>query len=224
MDIGEIKRIAITRFSSAVIFLGAVFFLSAGTIHYWQAWLYLGVLLVPMVLVIRYLIRNDPELLARRLTMREERKQQSAIQKLSSVVWLAIFLIPGLDQRLGWSAVPWFLVVLSDLLVMGGYLLFFFVMRETSYASRIIEVQHGQAVITTGPYALVRHPMYLAVLMMLVFSPLALGSFWAMIPTLFTPFVMVLRIRDEEEMLVQELPGYHQYTQQTRRRLIPGIW
>jgi protein-S-isoprenylcysteine O-methyltransferase Ste14 len=224
METREIKKIAIRRFFGAALVLGAVFFLSAGTMRYWQAWLYMAVILIPAMLVVRYLIRNDPELLWRRLTMREQRKKQSAIQKLRSVVWVAMFLIPGLDQRFGWSAVPWFLVVSSQVLVLSGYLLFFFVMKENSYASRVVEVQQGQTVVTTGPYALVRHPMYLAVLVMLFFSPLALGSFWAMIPTLFTPLVLVLRIRDEEEMLVQELPGYREYTQQTSRRLIPGIW
>lgn len=224
MEIREIKRIAVRRFSSAVFVLGAVFFLSAGTLRYWQAWLYMAVILIPAMLVARYLIRKDPELLRRRLTMREQRKKQNAIQKLGSVVWISIFLVPGLDMRFGWSAVPWLLVVCSDVLVVGGYLLFFLVMKENSYASRIIEVQQGQTVITTGPYALVRHPMYSAALVMLFFSPLALGSFWAMIPTLFTPLVLVLRIRDEEEMLVQELPGYREYAQQTPRRLIPGVW
>jgi len=224
MDAGEIKRMALKRFSGAVVVLGAIFFLPAGTLRYWQAWVYLAVLLVPMVLVLRYLMRHDPELLERRLAMQEERKKQSVIQLLASVAWLAAFLIPGFDQRFGWSAVPLPLVVVSDLLVLGGYLLFFLVMKQNSYAARVIRVQEGQTVITTGPYALVRHPMYLAVLTMLLFSPLALGSYWAMIPVLLMPLFLVLRIQDEEEMLVQELPTYREYTQQTRFRLIPGVW
>jgi len=220
----ELKMMAVRRFFGAALVLGAVFFLSAGTIRYWEAWVYMAVLFLPMTLVVGYLIRNDPDLLVRRLTMREERERQSTIQKFGSVVWLLIFVIPGLDQRFGWSLVSPLLVAVSDVLVLSGYLLFCLVMRENSYASRIIEVQEGQTVISTGPYALVRHPMYLAVLVMLFFSPLALGSFWALIPTVFTPLILVLRIRDEEAMLVAELPGYRAYTQQTRYRLVPGIW
>jgi protein-S-isoprenylcysteine O-methyltransferase Ste14 len=219
-----LKRIAIRRFFGAALVLGAVFFLSAGTIRYWEAWVYLVALFTPMALVVGYLIRHDPNLLARRLTMREEREKQSAIQKLGSVVWVLIFVIPGLDQRFGWSLVSPLLVAVSDVFVLGGYLLFFLVMRENSYASRIVEVQEGQTVITTGPYALVRHPMYLAVLVMLFFSPLALGSFWALIPTAFTPIILILRIRDEEAMLLAELPGYRAYTLQTPYRLVPGVW
>jgi protein-S-isoprenylcysteine O-methyltransferase Ste14 len=224
MDTREMKRIAIIRFSSAALVLGAFFFLSAGTTRYWQAWGYMAVTLIPMALIVHYLIRNDPELLKRRLTVREKREKQDAIQKVGAVVWLLVFLIPGLDQRFGWSSVPWLLVVISDFLVLSGYLMFFLVMKENSYASRIIEVQERQTVISTGPYALVRHPMYLTVLIMLFFSPLALGSFWAVIPTLFTPVLLVLRIWDEEKMLLKELPGYREYTQQTPHRLIPGIW
>ncbi|UCG87948.1 MAG: isoprenylcysteine carboxylmethyltransferase family protein, partial [Gemmatimonadota bacterium] len=187
-------------------------------------WVYLAVLFIPMMLVLRYLVRNDPELLERRLAMREERKKQSVIQLLASLAWLSSFLIPGFDQRFGWSSVPWPLVVGSDVLVLSGYLLFFLVMKENSYASRVIRVQQGQTLIASGPYALVRHPMYLGVLAMLLFSPLALGSYWALLPVALTPLFLVLRIRDEEEMLLQELPGYHEYTQQTRFRLIPGVW
>ena len=220
----ELKRIAVRRFSIAALVLGAVFFVSAGTLRYWEAWVYLVALFTPMTLVVGYLIKHDPSLLARRLTVREERAKQSPIRKLGSVFWLLMFVIPGLDQRFAWSWVNPLLVAVSDVFVLSGYLLFFLVMRENSYASRIIEVQEGQTVITTGPYALVRHPMYLAVLVMLFFSPLALGSFWALIPTVFTPIMLVLRIRDEEAMLMAELPGYRAYTQQTPYRLIPGVW
>jgi len=180
MERRELRTTAWRRFSIGALVMGCIFFLPAGTIGYWQAWVYMAVLFIPMTVVVRYLIRNDPGLLERRLRMREERSQQSALQMLGGVVWLAIYLLPGFDQRFGWSSVPWILVAIGDLMVLGGYLLFFLVMRENSYASRVVRVEQGQSVITTGPYALVRHPMYLAVLVMLVFSPLALGSFWAL--------------------------------------------
>jgi len=224
VDTRELKRMAFRRFGGAALVLGAVFFLSAGTIRYWQAWLYLAVTFIPMALVAHNLIRTDPALVERRLTAKEERAAQSTVQRLGAVIWVATFLIPGLDQRFGWSLVPWLVVVLSDLLVLSGYLFLVRVLKENSYASRVVEVQEGQTVITTGPYALVRHPMYLGTFVMLVFSPLALGSYWALIPAALTPVFLVLRIRDEENMLLQELPGYREYTTRTRYRLIPGVW
>jgi protein-S-isoprenylcysteine O-methyltransferase Ste14 len=177
-----------------------------------------------MVFAVRYLIRHDPVLLERRMQMRERREQQDAMQRYAAVLWLALFLIPGLDQRFGWSSVPWQLVVASDALVLAGYALFIRTMMENSFASRIIEVQEGQTVVTSGPYQWVRHPMYLAAAVMVSVSPLALGSFWALLPVAALPRYLVLRIRDEEAMLLSELPGYREYTQQTRYRLIPGLW
>jgi protein-S-isoprenylcysteine O-methyltransferase Ste14 len=209
---------------SAALLLGTLFFASAGTLRYWQAWVYLAVTFLPMVFAVRYLIRHDPVLLERRMQMRERREQQGAMQRYAAVLWLALFLIPGLDQRFGWSSVPWQLVVASDALVLAGYALFIRTMMENSFASRIIEVQEGQTVVTSGPYQWVRHPMYLAAAVMVSVSPLALGSFWALLPVAALPRYLVLRIRDEEAMLLSELPGYREYTQQTRYRLIPGLW
>lgn len=224
MDTRDMRRLAVTRFGSGVIVLALLFVVSAGTLRYWQGWVYLVVLFLPMALFVRYLIHHDPELLRRRLKLREERERQSRIQRLGSVVWLALLLVPGLDQRFGWSSVPWPVVLIGDALVLAGYLLFVRVMRENSYASRVIEVQEGQQVITTGPYAVVRHPMYLAVLIMLAATPLALGSWVAMVPALGTPFLFVWRVRDEEALLLTDLPGYREYAQRIRYRLIPGLW
>ncbi len=224
METRQLKRMAFQRFAGGAVVLGAVFFLSAGTIRYWQAWLYMAVTFIPMALVARNLIRTDPALVERRLKAREERAAQSTVQKLGAVIWIATFLVPGLDQRFGWSSVPWSVVLLSNLLVLSGYLFLVRVLRENSYASRVVEVQKGQTVISTGPYALVRHPMYLAVLIMLGFSPLALGSYWALVPAVLTPVFLVLRIQDEENMLLEELPAYREYTNRTRHKLIPGVW
>jgi protein-S-isoprenylcysteine O-methyltransferase Ste14 len=134
------------------------------------------------------------------------------------------FVVPGFDHRLGWSSVPAWLVVVADALVLAGYLIFFLTVRENSFASRVIEVEDGQRVISTGPYAVVRHPMYTGIALMMVFAPLALGSWWAVIPALTTPPFLMLRILDEEEALVAQLPGYTEYTQRVRWRLIPGVW
>jgi len=224
MDRRAMRVAALRRFVGAAVLLGGALFLSAGSLRFWQAWVYLAVLFVPVTLVVRYLLRHDPDLLERRLKTREERGPQRAVQVLGSVLWLAVLVVPGLDQRFGWSSLPWPVVVAGDVGVLAGYLLFFFVIRENSYASRVIEVQQGQRVVTTGPYALVRHPMYLAVVIMLLASPIALDSLWALIPAVVTPMVLVSRIRDEEAMLMEDLPGYREYAAQTRYRLIPGVW
>ena len=224
MELREMKKIAIRRFSGGIVFFGLLFFLTAGTIRYWQAWAYMVVLFGTMSLMVVYFLRNDPELLERRMKVREEREKQSTIQKVGAVFWIAVFVIPGLDQRFEWSSVPWLVVIASDVLVVAGYLYICRVFMENSYASRTIEVHEGQSVITTGPYAIVRHPMYSAVLVLMVFTPLALASYWALIPSLTLPLFLILRIRDEEALLLEELDGYRDYTEETRRRLFPGIW
>jgi protein-S-isoprenylcysteine O-methyltransferase Ste14 len=225
MTASELTRAAVLRISAGMVIWGGLFFGTAGTLRYWQAWLFLGTLFLPMLLIVGYLIRNDPELAERRLRAREKRSRQKLIITLTSLAWLVGFLIPGLDQRFGWSAVPTWAVLLADLLFLAGYLLFFLVLRENSYAGRTIQVDEGQTVISTGPYARVRHPMYSSTLLMMVFAPVALGSWWAALPMLLlTPPFLVLRIRDEEAALLEELPGYREYTQETTYRLIPGVW
>ena len=224
MKPGELKRAAILRISLGVLVWGALFFGTAGTLRYWEAWLFLAILFTPMLFIGGYLIRHDPELAQRRLRSREERPKQKAVQKLAALLWSVGFIIPGLDERFGWSSVPGPVVVAADLLVLAGYLLFFLVLKENSYAGRTIQVEEGQSVINTGPYARVRHPMYTGVSLMMLFAPLALGSWWAALLMLATPFFLIIRIKDEEEALLEELPGYREYTEQTRHRLIPGVW
>ncbi|OGQ03049.1 MAG: hypothetical protein A2026_19875 [Deltaproteobacteria bacterium RBG_19FT_COMBO_46_12] len=220
----ELIKMVFARLLIVIPLLLAMFFLPAGTFAYWEAWLYLTVLLIPMVLVLIYLLRNDPALLARRMRMREKEASQKLIVKLGSLYYLLIFLIPGFDKRFGWSNVPVVVVIVADVLVLLGYGMFFLVLRENRYASRIIEVEQGQEVISSGPYAIVRHPMYLGVSLMYILSPLALGSYWATIPSLLIIPLLVARIRNEESVLGRELKGYKEYMQKTTYRLIPGIW
>jgi protein-S-isoprenylcysteine O-methyltransferase Ste14 len=201
-----------------------MFFLPAGTWAYWEAWLYLGILLIPLFFVLIYLLKNDPGLLVRRMRLREKEEQQKLIIKLSYIPFLLAYLLPGFDKRFGWSNVPVWVVVVADILVLLGYGLIFLVFRENSYASRIIEVEQGQNVISSGPYAMVRHPMYLGSILLFVLSPLALGSYWAMIPAILAIPVIVARIWNEESVLVRDLKGYPEYMQKTRYRLIPGLW
>ena len=214
----------LSRLVFAVPVVGLFLFVPAGTLRYWQAWMYLGTLFIPMFFVFGYLLKNDPELLERRMQTKEKETRQNQILKFGYPLFIAAFILPGFDIRYGWSNMPAIISVLADIVVFTGYLLFFFVLRENSYASRVVEVEQDQKVISTGPYALVRHPMYLGVLMMYGCSPLALGSWWALIPAASIIFVLVERIKNEEEVLLRELPGYTEYRQKTRFRMIPGIW
>ena len=138
--------------------------------------------------------------------------------------FLLTFLIPGFDKRFGWSATPGWVVLIADVMVLLGYGLVFLVFRENSYAARTVGVEQGQEVISSGPYSIVRHPMYLGILLTYGFSPLALGSYWGMIPMLLLPVLLMARIRNEEQVLRKELEGYEAYTRQVKYRLIPGIW
>ena len=220
---GLIKQVVL-RIVMVPIFMGLMLFLPAGSLDYWQAWIYCSVLLIPMIFVVYYFLRKDPELLERRMRMREKEERQKTIIKIGYLLFFIGFITPGLDHRYHWSDVPVLLVIVANAIVLSGYIFVFFVLRENSYASRIIEVEKGQKVITTGPYVIVRHPMYLGVLVMYLFTPLALGSYWALI--FFLPLIplLVFRISNEEEVLLRELPGYKEYCQQTRFHLIPFIW
>lgn len=224
METRDLRRGALVRFGGGAVVVGAMFFVPAGTLRWWNAWLFLATLFVPMAFVVLYLLRYDPALLERRLRHGEERAQQNAIVKVTSALWLLTFVIPGFDQRFRWSSVPTWLVVLSDALVLAGYLIFFLTLRENSFAARTVRVEEGQHVISTGPYALVRHPMYVGLCLMMIFAPLALGSWWALVPALTTPAFLMLRIVDEERAMIVELPGYGDYARSVPWRLVPGIW
>lgn len=204
--------------------LGLMFFLPAWTLNYWQAWVYIFIVAIPALFLIRYLYKHDPALLERRMRMKERLQGQKIIIGISWLFFLAAFLLPGFDFRFGWSNMPVAAVIVSEVLVLAGYLIVALVFRANSYASRIIEVEKGQKVITTGPYAIVRHPMYVGVLIFYIFSPLALGSYWAVIPALLIAPVIIARIKEEEKELLANLEGYRDYAAKTRYRLLPGIW
>jgi len=216
--------LALRRWVGATLLLGLLLFLPAGTFDYWEAWVYMAILLLPALVVLLVGVRTDPELIERRMRMKEKEPEQQRIVRYGTMLFPLAFVIPGLDQRFGWSVVPPPAVIAADLLIFLGYLLFVRVMKENRYASRIVEVEQAQRLITTGPYALVRHPMYVAVLLIYTLSPLALASYWGLaISGWFIP-LLIARIRSEEKILARDLSGYIEYTSKTRFRLIPGIW
>jgi protein-S-isoprenylcysteine O-methyltransferase Ste14 len=219
-----LTRLVLTRYFMALIALAAMFFLTAGSLAYWEAWLYLAILFIPMAFVMSYLLKNDPELLERRMRMRERERTQKRLISLSWLWFLLAFLLPGLDYRFGWSEVPVWVILAAAMLVLAGYGMVIWVFRENRYASRVIEVAQGQQVIDSGPYAVVRHPMYVGSIVLYVFSPLALGSWWAVLTALPIIPILAARILNEEKVLVKELPGYEEYRGKVKYRLIPGIW
>lgn len=220
----KLAGMALSRFIPGIIIISALLFIPAGSIKFWNAWLFMGVLFIPMLFVIFYLIIRDPELLFKRMNTNEKEKTQKKVVLLTSVVFLSAFIIAGLDYRFDWSAVPLLIVILSSLIVLIGYILFFMVMRQNSYASRVVEIQEKQKVIDTGLYGIVRHPMYFAAILMFMFMPLLLGSFFALIPLLIFPFQMAIRMKNEEEILEKGLDGYSRYKEKVRYKLIPFLW
>ena len=225
-ETGKIKAAAsaILRIVVGLLFIGALLFLPAGTFNYWQAWVWLATLFIPMGVSLVYLLKMDPALLERRTRTNEMRPEQRRIIMASAVYLLIIFILPGFDVRYGWSNVPAWLCLAADGVVLASYILYLFVLKTNTFASRVIEVEQGQQVITSGPYALVRHPMYLAMILMMTATPLALGSYWAMLPSVLFILLLAARAKNEEELLQKELKGYSEYMQKTRYRLFPGVW
>ncbi|HSQ39520.1 MAG TPA: isoprenylcysteine carboxylmethyltransferase family protein [Anaerolineales bacterium] len=215
---------AILRLVIGIPIIGALFFLPAGTFNYWQAWVWLATLFIPMGISLVYLLKMDPALLERRTRTNEMRPEHRRIILASTVYLLVIFILPGFDVRYGWSNVPAWLCLAADGVVLASYLLYLLVLKTNTFASRIVEVEEGQQVITSGPYTLVRHPMYLAMILMMTATPLALGSYWAMLPSVLFILLLAARAKNEEELLQKELKGYNEYMQKTRHRLFPGIW
>lgn len=215
---------ALRMYLSALVVVGLILFLPAGTIKYWNGWLYIAVLFGAMFFVLIYLITNDPALLEKRLKTKEREKQQKSYVASSLVIFLLVFILPGLDFRFHWSPVPTWAVILSTVCMLTGYFIFFLVMKQNSYASRVVEIQEEQKLIDTGLYSVVRHPMYLGATLIFLFTPLVLGSFFAVIPALLIPFFLAWRINNEEKILLQGLKGYDEYIKKVKYRLVPNVW
>jgi len=220
----KLKAKVLKMFGLAPIILGVIFFVPAGSFRFWAAWVYSAVIIIPMIFVVIYFLINNPQVLERRMQYKEKEFLQKKIVRIGNILFFIAMILPGLDYRFGLSDIPAVIVFSSDAMVLAGIFIYFLVLKENSYASRIIEVQEEQKVISTGPYSVVRHPMYSAVCIIYLFTPIALGSYWAIIPMLLIIPIIVLRILNEEEILKKDLPGYTEYVTKTRYRLIPFIW
>ena len=215
---------ALTKFVFGLLLVGLLLFLPAGTFAYWQAWLFIGILFVPMFIAGIVLIVRQPELLRKRLDAKEQQQEQKWVVALSGLMFIAVFVVAGLSLRFGWYMLPDWAVFVATVVFLAAYALYAEVMRENVWLSRTIEVQENQQVVSTGLYGIVRHPMYSATLLLFLSMPLVLASPWSFaIMLLYIP-IIALRIRNEEQVLERELKGYTEYKQRVKYKLIPFIW
>ena len=214
----------LTKLIFGFVLIGLLLFLPAGTLHYFGAWLFLGVLFVPMLIMGAVMLIKAPALLEKRLQNKEEEATQKGVVAVSGLMFLGGFLLSAFDYRFGWSCVPLWLTFSASAIFLAGYGMYAEVMRENAYLSRTVEVQDGQKVISTGLYGVVRHPMYLATLLMFIPMPLILQSFWGLIPMAIYPVAIGIRILNEEKVLTEGLEGYAEYKARVKYRLIPFIW
>ena len=215
---------ALTKFFCGFLLVGLLIFLPAGTLAYAQGWLLMGLLFGPMFIAGLVMLAKSPDFLAKRLDVKEKRSAQQGVVKLSGLMFIAGFVVAGLDYRFGWSRMPQWVTMVTAVLFLLAYALYAEVMRENSYLSRTIKVEEGQTVVSTGLYGIVRHPMYMATLLLFLVMPLVLGSWWALIPFAFYPAIIISRLKDEEELLTRELAGYEEYKEKVKYRIIPFIW
>ena len=215
---------AIAKFAAGVILVGALIFLPAGTLSYPQGWLLMGILFIPMFIAGLVMMARNPNLLQSRLNAKEKEREQSLVVKLSGLMFLCGFILAGLSFRFGWLMLPRWVSWLGAGLFLASYALYAAVLRENTWLSRTIEVQEGQTVVSTGLYGVVRHPMYAVTLVLFLSMPLVLGSALAFLVFLAYPFIIMKRIRNEEEVLARELNGYTVYMQKVRWRLVPFVW
>ena len=215
---------ALLKFLAGVILVGLLIFLPAGTLTYWNGWLLMGLLFIPMCIAGVVMLIKSPDLLKNRLNAKEKESEQKLVVLASGVLFLAGFILSGLTFRYGWLPLPTWVIIAASAAFLFGYGLYAEVLRENAYLSRTIGVQEGQKVVSTGLYGVVRHPMYLATIVMFLSIPLVLGSLIAFFVFLPYPLVLVFRIRNEEQVLEEQLDGYAEYKQNVKYRLIPFIW
>ena len=215
---------AVIKFVLGLILVGALLFVPAGSFAYIGAWLFIALLFLPMLILGVILFIRSPELLAKRLDVKEKQNTQKGVVAIAALLFLCGFVVAGLDFRFGWSHVPSVVTVIASAVLLVSYALYGEVMRENAYLSRTIKVQEGQKVVDTGLYKIVRHPMYAVTVWLFLSIPIVLGSWWALVCFLPYVVVVVVRILDEEKLLVRELEGYEDYKKRVKYRLLPFIW
>ena len=226
-QMNDLNKKAFSGLFRLIIIVSLMNFLPAWTLDYWQAWIFLGLFFLCVLAITVYLMKKDPKLLERRIkagSAAENRKSQKVIQFLASISFVSIFILSSIDHRLAWSQVPVYLVLGGDIFVVLGLLFVFFVFRENSFASATIEIGAQQTLVSTGPYSLIRHPMYLGAFVMLLGLPAALGSAWGLLAVIPIMLVIVWRLIDEERFLIKNLPGYGAYQEKVKYRLLPFVW
>ena len=215
---------ALTKFACGLLLVGLLIFLPAGTLHYTYGWLLIGLLFGPMLVAGFVMLFKSPAFLEKRLDAKEKQAAQKGVLAFSGLMFIAGFVVAGLDFRFGWSVMPNWVVITASVIFLAAYALYAEVMRENAYLSRTIKVEEGQTVVDTGLYGIVRHPMYMATLLLFLAIPLVLGSWYALIAFAFYPAIIIVRLKDEEDLLSRELPGYEEYKKNVKYRLIPFIW
>jgi len=215
---------AITKFLCGLVLVGLLIFLPAGTFAYRNGWLLVGLLFGPMLIAGFVMFFKSPAFLAKRLDVREKQGTQKGVLASSGLMFIAGFVVAGLDFRFSWSKMPSAVVIIASALFLAAYVLYAEVMRENAYLSRTVKVEEGQKVVDTGLYGIVRHPMYMATILLFLMMPLVLGSWYALIVFAFYPAIILVRLKDEEELLTRELPGYAEYKKKVKYRIIPYIW
>ena len=215
---------ALAKFTCGAALVGLLIFLPAGTVRFCNGWLLMGILFVPMLIAGFVMFFKSPEFLAKRLDAKEKQATQKGVLAFSGLMFIGGFVLAGLDFRFGWSEMPGWVVITAAALFLLAYLLYAEVMRENAYLSRTIKVEEGQTVVDTGLYGIVRHPMYMATLLLFLAMPLILGSWYALAVFACYPAIIIIRLKDEEELLTRELSGYAEYKKKVKFRLLPFIW
>ena len=215
---------AITKVLSGIILVGLLLFLPAGSFSYWNGWLLIGILFIPMIVAGFFMMKKSPELLQKRLNAKEEQSEQKAVVVLSGVMFIVVFIVAGLNFRFGWIVLPNWIVYAAAVVFLLGYILYAEVLRENAYLSRTVEVQENQKVIDTGLYGIVRHPMYMSTFLLFLSMPLVLGSIISFVIMLVYIPIISKRIRNEEQVLEQGLEGYSDYKKHVKYKVIPWVW
>ena len=215
---------AIVKFTLGVLIIGLLLFIPANTINYWNGWLFMGLLFIPMFIAGVVMMVKSPNLLRKRLNAKEKENEQKQVILFSGLMFLSGFIIAGLNYRYNWTTIPNFVVIISSVMFILAYILYAEVLRENAYLSRTIEVQENQKVIDTGLYGIVRHPMYATTILLFLSMPLVLGSIISFVIFLVYPFIIAKRIKNEEDVLEKDLEGYSDYKKKVKYKMIPFIW